>query len=409
MKIADSRLEELDEFHRLTRTSCKVLTQNLLDLIAADADQEKKKLLKDAAKRIGVAGIRPSVIWANLCEIREQLPEDFFVVPLPDPAPAPSDTEESDDESGPSQHPRTGTRSSSRLVAQGSASSSHVEEVVSDVNISNDVTHSIQLLPVLLALCENAIQGPSIRAELEEGNLDVREVNKEYFSGIRDEMARWSEEQAAISAKYRDTDNNKGTEKENDKATKTKPGKGKIKSAANKKEYQEACAKHDANLRALTYAHELGLQSSALRFKPLGRDSQGRVYYAASARRSADRRRKVKVPSDEERSELRKFGWFLAVWGNGGTKATLKKVSVKQGCQPCWWGFSEPSEIRQLAKWLASSEELDVKDSEVKTKKTNTKGDNKQGPPTRTELKALVKGIADYADLLEWRISGGAT
>lgn len=67
---------------------------------------------------------------------------------------------------------------------------------------------------------------------------------------------------------------------------------------------------------------------------------------------------------------MRKWGWFLAVWGR--VEKPLKKgketknsrkddmSSDKENAEG-WWGFSDPLEIKNLAKWIAAKEELDVK------------------------------------------------
>lgn len=70
---------------------------------------------------------------------------------------------------------------------------------------------------------------------------------------------------------------------------------------------------------------------------------------------------------------MRKWGWFLAVWGRvekplkkgKETKNSRKDIdddmsSDKENAEG-WWGFSDPLEIKNLAKWIAAKEELDVK------------------------------------------------
>lgn len=76
------------------------------------------------------------------------------------------------------------------------------------------------------------------------------------------------------------------------------------------------------------------------------------------------------MPTKEERGAMRKWGWFLAVWGR--VEKPLKKgketknsrkddmSSDKENAEG-WWGFSDPLEIKNLAKWIAAKEELDVK------------------------------------------------
>lgn len=72
---------------------------------------------------------------------------------------------------------------------------------------------------------------------------------------------------------------------------------------------------------------------------------------------------------------MRKWGWFLAVWGRvekplkkgKETKNSRKDIdddmSSDEENAEGWWGFSDPMEIKNLAKWIAAKEELDVKKS----------------------------------------------
>src|ERR1700749_1701122 len=96
----------------------------------------------------------------------------------------------------------------------------------------------------------------------------------------------------------------------------------------------------------------------APRFRPLGIDLDGRVYYALSPLNSKRRIR------EEDRVNFRKWSTFLLIWGKPGT--FLKPVSEpsldsdgeedeSEKCDPReeqWWGFYDIKEIRKLASWL---------------------------------------------------------
>lgn len=169
---------------------------------------------------------------------------------------------------------------------------------------------------------------------------------------------------------------------------------------------------------------------------------------------------------------MRKWGWFLAVWGRvekplkkgKETKNSRKDIdddmsSDKEDAEG-WWGFSDPMEIKNLAKWIAAKEELDVKKSSDgfsmdpkrepsnssthRSASTSTQGGlsisdrttaKKRGSPqeadsddemdvdgsgdryaqaqldllgagrkpNKSELKALVRNLNDYGDFLAWR------
>ncbi|OCB90427.1 hypothetical protein A7U60_g2348 [Sanghuangporus baumii] len=397
LKIGVTYLEELDLFDKFSCQCARAVLNALLDLLAADADSEDAKLIRDTLRKITGSSANPATLWARLQLLRDNLPEDFFVVPIPDPGSRPSFAEEeSQDEVDPPQ------RTSSRIKTRRGDQNESVEEVL---NLDSDVTHALQLLPCIIALCECALQGPSIRAEIAEGADDARGENRAYFADVRKENERWAQERISLGwGESKVEDEDKGD-----------VAKGKERDTERDKAYRAALAKHKDKLAALGYAHLLELQGAAPRFGPLGRDSQGRVYYASSAFRRKDKRAKAKVPDEEEREEMKKWGWFLAIWGRG---AILER-------EERWWGFYDPAEIRQLAKWLAAAEGVDGKDSafecfgEVKVKREDANNfasggsgsDGEinfgQGPPTQAQVKALVKSLNEYADLLEWRIDGG--
>ncbi|KAH8119580.1 hypothetical protein DFH11DRAFT_454076 [Phellopilus nigrolimitatus] len=405
MKIGVTHLEELDVFDTLGDSCAKALVLNLLDLIAADAEPEEQKMIKDTLKNIAGTGTRPAALWAHLSALRTTLPHAVFPVPIPDPSPPPP-TSESDSEPESVPPPRMSTRISARELAAAAAPSHRSGSEDTLVAASGPpVTHATQLLPPLLALCENALRGASVRVEIEQGCADGREENRVYWAKVREENKRWAEEEAEMGfGAGRDEGNAKKSEK------KVKAGPP-AKDTEKDKAHRAAREAHKARLSALEHAHTLALQAANPRLAPLGRDARGNVYYAASAHRRTKKR--ARAPDAEEREGLRKWGWFLAAWGVGGGDA---------GGEERWWGFADPAEIRQLAKWIAATEELDCKDADVDS---NADAARRLAPhavemdvdgaldllaagrrPARAELKALVKGLGEYAELLAWRIGG---
>jgi len=196
---------------------------------------------------------------------------------------------------------------------------------------------------------------------------------------------------------------------------------------------------------------------------PLGKDMDGRLYWALSpgvAERenamlmiaqsvgdeSKGKKHKRAVLGEEERKGMKKWSWWIGVWGKGpvlngeGETKTTKKEKMDESDveselgdvdQDSWWGFWQPAEIKKLADWIEirGGLEDDVQSSkEVVQAKVvanerdvdafsraspplspmsdtdDTEMDLYAGSPSKMELKALVKGLREYASLLEWRI-----
>ena len=83
-----------------------------------------------------------------------------------------------------------------------------------------------------------------------------------------------------------------------------------------------------------------------------------------------------------------------------------------------WWGFWEPEEIKRLVGWIAGNcgleQEQDDSSQAVSSlelssaKASSFAGDDNAahvvGGPTKDELRTLVKGLGEYAGVLEWRV-----
>ena len=403
-KIQVAHLDSLDEFGTFSQATAAVIILELGDLIALETeDEEEKKILRKAHDKLVTAGSLPASIWAILKEMRSSLPENVGsqLLSLPDPSPTPSYM--SDEGSENAEIPAA--RNTRRNTRQAS------------LELDNGVKHAIQLMPPILALCERAMQGASVRAEIEEGCDDRKGENRAYWAEVKKENERWAAEKASMGVDGEEdedsTSSSDGNGTTGDAKGKEKPkskvvgGKLKVKDVSG---YKTALAAHKSNLAHIENVHLLELQGQAPRFGPLGRDNQGRVYYACSAHRSRSKRVKLRAPDKEARKDMSKWGWFLAVWGPGSPSAREQKGEG-------WWGFTEPDDIHQLAKWLSYVEELDSKNEPAldnqtamsspvkrKLKDDNLSGLN-EGPSTRSQVKALVKGLKEYADLLAWRIA----
>jgi hypothetical protein len=128
-------------------------------------------------------------------------------------------------------------------------------------------------------------------------------------------------------------------------------------------------------LSALEQALRVTSHAYALRFAPLGTDHEGRIYFAltpsvaerevAAALLAGDMTKGGKaqgraVVSADERSALRRWGWFISVWGkkpvDGVVPAGEDDGEDDDDVEDVgrWWGIWQPDEIRRLADWIAN-------------------------------------------------------
>lgn len=152
------------------------------------------------------------------------------------------------------------------------------------------------------------------------------------------------------------------------------------------------------SLSALEQAQRVMLHAYAPRFEPLGTDHEGRIYFAltpsvaereaAAALLAGDTTKGGKaqgraIVSSDERSTLRRWGWFVAVWGEkpaDGLVLPRDEDDEDEDYEQVerWWGIWQPDEIRRLADWIA------IKNGITEEKRPSTKGDS------RDEHTALV-------------------
>ena len=170
-------------------------------------------------------------------------------------------------------------------------------------------------------------------------------------------------------------------------------------------------------MSALEQAQRVTLHAYALRFAPLGTDHEGRVYFAltpsvaereaASALLAGDIIKGGKaqgraVIGADERGALRRWGWFISVWG----KKPVDGVVAADGDDDDgdsdddverWWGIWQPDEIRRLADWIAVKNNL--ADGERLTADTKGNGHDRQaaavpdgrGPAASTNTSGSLK------------------
>jgi hypothetical protein len=193
-------------------------------------------------------------------------------------------------------------------------------------------------------------------------------------------------------------------------------------------------------LRNLDCALKIMLSDYMSRAGPLGRDLDGRVYWAMSpglvGRDTANRAlvleggqesegcrgkksgkgKKKRKRTAADRQSMTAWSWFVAVWGKKpGTEPNATAIqqpeqrkdgddsemdAEEDGEQ--WWGFCEPEEIKRLAAWVDHRDEAQRED----LLKTALSGDDgpQTAPPTKDQVRDLVRALKDYAEVLHWMI-----
>ena len=150
------------------------------------------------------------------------------------------------------------------------------------------------------------------------------------------------------------------------------------------------------------------------------------------------------IISADERGTMRRWGWFIAVWGqkpaDGLVPACEDDDSDSESDDDSdddterWWGLWHADEIRKLADWIAikngcaggreedederkrsteaessgaRSSQLTPLLSEVSSSsdtEDETGEDGRAIIPTLNELETLVGSLREYAEVLDWRV-----
>ncbi|KAI1795662.1 hypothetical protein LXA43DRAFT_1167161 [Ganoderma leucocontextum] len=222
---------------------------------------------------------------------------------------------------------------------------------------SNAVVSTSQLVPVVAALVEAALLTHAVQEDFERAAAQEKDLARAARELAAAENARHKADKDAILQK----DKRKGVE----------------------------CA------------HRLAAMECVPRFGPLGRDAEGRVYFAVTpgvvereaavellegGKGGVKFGRRKGVVERGEREKMRYWSWFIAVWGkkpegalvarSEGADTVADNEEKKEG-EPVekaadegqkkgdevdhgedenaeqWWGFWEPEEVAKLAEWLA--------------------------------------------------------
>ncbi|KIK90793.1 hypothetical protein PAXRUDRAFT_151092 [Paxillus rubicundulus Ve08.2h10] len=425
MELSRTHLDELEELRPsqnrnvddededlvpwVSEACVKSLILSLLSLLDASGDREKH--LNAAMMSIRDSGANLNKVWAALATLRDRQANvstssrstsTIFSLSFPDPLPPPESVTMMQTRSGANQ-PHTGC-----------------------IN----VFRTAQLLPVIYALVNAAVESEAVRQEIEAGVQAAKERIKEAREAHRIENERFEQE------------------KERRKAKGTKLDKSITEG------HKRVVADCDDALKVSLCAH-------IPRISPFGRDLEGRVYWALTpgmnereaaldhlqsysqgrtGKSTSRARRKPLVPSEEDRSALKKWSWFLAVWGERPPVAERTIVhdpdnSEEEGdSEERWWGFWDPEEIKKLVSWIQDKAGLEymldkasVKGASVDSKSRTQLPDSDvdlddlmdgdasddgmrdvdweiSATPTKDEVRSLVKELEQYATLLKCRI-----
>ena len=143
-----------------------------------------------------------------------------------------------------------------------------------------------------------------------------------------------------------------------------------------------------------------------------GRETAHRVLMLEGGQESEDRRGKKtgkgkkKKRTAADRQSMTAWSWFVAVWG----RKPAVEPSATDMQQPDelkdddddnlerWWGFCEPEELKRLAAWISNQDETrrEAGNDEHQTLASE--------PPTKAQVKDLVRALEEYAEVLQWLI-----
>ncbi|KAH8994725.1 hypothetical protein EDB86DRAFT_3078077 [Lactarius hatsudake] len=368
--------------------------------------KQGKKAIQDAIQEIKASRANLTRIWGALASLRAEFEKVDERLTFPDPL-------------SPPQHTKIRTTRSGALNGVG-------------VNVAT----TAQLVPVVLPLIEMVLDTQAVHDELEEGVKEAKERAKEEKERAKAIREQWD----------------------------SKKKNGNLDKAAR--------AEYHRSLSALEQAQRVALHAHAPRFSPLGIDHEGRTYFAltpsvaerdaAAALLAGDTSKGGKahgraIVSADERQAMRRWGWFVAVWGQKPTDGLVPTSEDEEDEESDgdpierWWGLWQADEIRKLADWIAIKNgfvggehptERDAEDepgvptgaassgsrSGVQSSRLTPLSDasdtedeaiSGDGPdagnaqtrvdedgrviPTQNELRALVRALREYVEVLDWR------
>lgn len=395
----------------------KAIILGLLNVIASSTDNHAiAKVAKDPISDVRAAGANLNKIWVALAALRDGLrrvPSSPFH--YPDPLSPPANV----------------TYRTTR----------HTQQTDADLFVGN----SAQLVPVVSALIESALHTKAIHEDIERG----LEQEKTLARDVREEVSR----QKALFDELKSREKAKGP---------SKVGREQHKQVVQDIEHAHsvAFASHIHRYAPAGQDHE-GRVYYFLTPSEAEREAALQLIAGKDAKVKINRRRAGLT--EEDRRAMRRWSWIVAVWGTlpvGAAENEADQVEdeeVNSDC-PRWWGFYEPEEIFKMAEWIEASSEVgkaklqrrrrtggdskaaavsgvpletavfgsspessrapspmsDLSDDEDEPDSGSDEGDEMSAymrvdsrgkpVPTKKQLRGLVDGLREYADLLQWRI-----
>ncbi|KAG8692244.1 hypothetical protein FRC08_009911 [Ceratobasidium sp. 394] len=341
-------------YQYLPRVTLKAALLALLDLVGVDGSPNIRRGCQTAIKHVRAAKGDLHIIWDSLAELRRT-----SYSKLPDPEAPPNDADDYSDEQSDDEDESKGrvTRQTSKL-----ARLSQPALPPRDDSLDFELVCGAQFLPILVFLAETALQTPSVRSDIDAGLRTLGSAaHKSYVAKTAEEKERWAKQRRQFATSLSALEETKAKEKAA-KGGKAPRGDAltltKIKEVKAKRKVAET--KHQRTLRSLTVAYNLELRACTSRGTFLGSDRSGRQFFALAS------------PPKSIRGGDRWDNWstFIACWGKreGGSK-------------PNWYGFDDPTELRNLAATL---------------------GGASSGPAGNID--SLVKSLLNFAEFLEDRM-----
>ncbi|KAJ6499350.1 hypothetical protein C8R45DRAFT_113527 [Mycena sanguinolenta] len=398
-----SRYEEDEIIPWISEPCLKSILLAFLNVLAEEeANETIKKAIQMGSKEMRAAGVGLSKMWQILSSLRDSLDasepdtgdddaasdESDTIPSFPDPLPLPDSATSSSRR----------TRSASTLV------------------------DTIQMIPVLLGLIDAVVETTVIRVEIDRGAKESKDVAREVKDATRTANERWEKAK-------KETEN------------------------INEQQFKARREAHKQVLQDIEGAGKVAMHRFNPRFSILGADREGRTYYALSpslsesdsalefissmaaetddANRNSKAKRKRRPKREEERSLLKDWSWFIAVWGKKpppelGT-LPFKPANAGDGDDDesdddevvdKWWAIWQPAEVRKLVAWLTMKYHLD--DGTVSSAASTASSDAASPPAvwegrdiemsphaSKPELLALVANLEDYVLGLEFRLRDG--
>ncbi|KAJ7497247.1 hypothetical protein FB451DRAFT_1120578 [Mycena latifolia] len=400
-----SRYDE-DEIVPWISEAClkSVILAFLSVLVEEETNETIKKAIQMAIKEMRSAGVGLAKIWQILSSLRDSLDASE---PGSDDGTDSDDTETVPSFPDPLPLPESAANSSRRTRSTGSS-----------------IVDTIQMIPVILGLIDAVLESTVIRGEIDKGAKESKDVAREVKDATRNANDRWEKAK-------KETENVKEQEFK-----------------ARREAYKQI-------LQDIEGAAKIAIHRFNPRFSPLGADREGRMYYALSpgisdsdcARefiasmaaetedtgRASKTKRKRRPKREEDKSSLKEWSWFVAVWGKKpppelGT-LPFKPVHAADAAEDSdnsdddetldkWWAIGSAAEIRKLVTWITLKYRLNEDTSSASSSIATSPSSGTTSPPagwdergmemsphpSRLELLALVANLEDYATGLEFRV-----